>query len=355
MNQKQTANTCDICKSLIKTYNAFLVDELPEDLKEACWSKASNCCGGDECSNSNTKIVLMKLIENHKNKSTLKSENIHCVFKLYWHSEYKKLIYMFRDDTINKEYLNRLVDNPIAFIDVYIKEFKNESKEIIEQPKLAQIHFTNNFIKPNNALFNFLNEALQNFTLLNKEEIVPEHIENLLRFCDKHESILQIFIEKDDNKFINFWKSQIITDVLLKGVIENLKPRINTFFRYELVLEMLKLRSILFHTSKTILELTKKISPTYDNDYTLISNKTTIPEITPTTYLRISRMLFNNVLKINKIISDFYIMSDMFKIFDSPNDRPNQAYNIIIYLPNSIDVAKYQMFLETFGFTEIEN
>jgi hypothetical protein len=339
MNQKQTANTCDICKSLIKTYNAFLVDELPEDLKEACWSKASNCCEGDECSNSNTKIVLMKLIENHKNKSTFKSENIDGVFKLYWHPEYKKLIYIFRDDT--KEYLNRLVDNPIAFIDVYIKEFKNDSKEIIEQPKLAQIHFTNNFIKPNNALFNFLNEALHNFTLLNKEEIVPEHIENLLRFCDKHESVLQIFMEKDDNKFINFWKSQIITDVLLKGVIENVKPKIYKFFRYELVLEILKLRSIFFHTSKTILEL--------------ISNKTTIPEITPTTYLRITRMLFNNALKINQIISNFYIMSDMFKIFDSHNDRPNQAYNIIIYLPNSIDVAKYQMFLETFGFTEIEN
>ena len=350
MNQTQN-DTCDICKSLIKTYNAFWIDELPEDLKEACWNEASNCCEGDKCQKLNTKMVLMKLVENHKNQSTLQSKNIDGPFTVYWHKEYKKIIYLFEQDTsietntLNQDFLNILLDNPIAFIDLYIQESNKNLKESIEQPKLSQIHFTNNIIKPNNALFNFLNETTQHFT---KQEISPKHIEKLISFCNKHESILQIFVEKDDSKFINFWKSQIITDILLKGVIESLKLEIDKFFRYEIVLEMLKLRSIFFHTGKTILDL---IQQKQSSD---VDTKT-IPKITPKTYLRITRMLLNITLKINQLISNFYIMSDIFKIFDNTNERPKQAYNIIIYSNDSIEVAKYQMFLETFGFTQIEN
>jgi len=348
MNQTQNVNTCDICKSLIKTYNAFWVDDLPEDLKEACWGEASNCCEGNNCPDSNTKMVLMKLIENHKNQLNVQSKNIDGPFTVYWHKEYKKVIYIFENDTsienntLNQDFLNILLANPIAFIDLYIQESNKNLKESIEQPKLSQIHFTNTIIKPNNELFNFLNETIQNFT---KEEFSPKHIEKLRSFCNKHELILQIFLEKNDSKFINFWKSQIITDSLLKGVIESLKLEIETFFRYEIVLEMLKLRPIFFHTGKTISEV---IQQKQSSDVDTVR----IPKIT---YLRIRRMLLNITLKINQLISNFYIMSDIFKIFDNKNERPKQAYNIIICSNDSIEVAKYQMFLETFGFTQIEN
>ena len=60
-------------------------------------------------------------------------------------------------------------------------------------------------------------------------------------------------------------------------------------------------------------------------------------------------MLIVAALQINQIISDFYIMADIFKT-KTENDRPNQPYNIIIYLPNSVDVPKYQNFLKSLKF-----
>jgi hypothetical protein len=337
MNQNQNSNVCDICNLLLKTYNAFLVDKLPEDLKEACWTEASNCCKGDKCLKTDTKKVLMKLIENHKHKLNLKSQNIKGVFAVYWHSKYKKIVYILGENTnINQEYVNILLDNPIAFTDLYIKDSKLEELKLeepkLEEPKLSQIHFTNKIIKPDNDFFTFLSEIKQNFTLLNEQEILQEHIEKLLSFCTKHESILQKFIEEDNIQFVNFWKSQIITDTFLKGVIEE----ISTFFTYEIMIEITKLKSVFFYIGTTILQLIKH------------------GKMTPKTYLRITRMLISIELKINEILSDFYIMTDIFKKIDSLVERPNEAYNIMIYLPDSADFDKYQMFLETFGFTEIK-
>jgi len=128
---------------------------------------------------------------------------------------------------------------------------------------------------------------------------------------------------------------------LLKGVIKDLEPNINEFFTCEIVQNMLKLRSNFFHIGKSITDTQKS-------------------------YLDKKCMLISAALQINQIISDFYIMADIFKTktksnrpdeafeTNTENDRPDEAYNIIIYLPNSVDVPKYQKFLETFKFIEIK-
>ena len=324
-----------VCNSLTKTYNAFWLDKFDTQLKEACWNEATSPNG-----------VLTKLISNHREKKS--TQNIEGPFTVYWNSEYKKKVYIFEEgisigttNIINQNFINILLADPIAFIDLYLKESiidKNELKKVITEPikepikeehKLSEIHFTNNFVKPDNPLFRFLNEIMEKFSLKDPEisDIVIQ------KFCADHKSILEIFIEKDDSEFEKFWKTQIITDVLLNGVIEKLKPEISKFFESKIVQNMLKFRSNFFHIGKTI----------------------KYPEQSSKTYSDIKCMLIAAALQINQIISDFYIMSDIFKIFESGTDRPTQAYNIIIYLPDSLDVPKYQKFLETFGFIEIKN
>ena len=168
---------------------------------------------------------------------------------------------------------------------------------------------------------------MDKFSLKNKE-ISDDGIQE---FLEKHKSILKIFIEKDDSKFEDFWKTIIITDNLLKGVVdENLKSKIKDFFTSEIVKNMLKLRSKFFHIGKSIHDPQKS-------------------------YMDKKCMLIVAALQINQIISDFYIMADIFKTkTNTESDRPDEAYNIIIYLPNSVDVPKYQKFLETFKFIEIK-
>lgn len=326
-----------VCNSLIKTYNAFWLDKFDTELKQACWDEATS-----------PRSALTELMNNHNDQKNKPTQNIEGPFTVYWNSKYNKRVYIFEEgisigtnNIINQEFINILLADPIAFIDLYIKESiidKNELKKVIKEPisepikeglhKLSKIHFTNNFIKPKpeeNNLFRFLNEITEKFSLKN-QKISDDDIQ---KFLEDHKSILEIFIEKDDSTFFKFWKSKIITNDLLKGVIKDLEPNINEFFTCEIVQNMLKLRSNFFHIGKSINDRQKS-------------------------YLDIKCMLIVAALQINQIISDFYIMADIFKT-KTENDRPNEPYNIIIYLPNSVDVPKYQKFLKTFGFIEITN
>jgi hypothetical protein len=122
---------------------------------------------------------------------------------------------------------------------------------------------------------------------------------------------------------------------LLKGVIKvkdlDLESKIKDFFRSEIVKNMLKLKSKFSHIGKSIHDPQKS-------------------------YMDKKCMLIVAALQINQIISDFYIMADIFKTkTNTESDRPNQPYNIIIYLPNSVDVPKYQNFLKSLKFIEITN
>jgi hypothetical protein len=383
----ETESNLEVCKSLINTYNAFWLDKFDTELKQACWDEATS-----------PRSALTELMSNHKDQKNKPTQNIEGPFTVYWHSEYKKKIYIFEEgisigtnNIINQEFINILLADPIAFIDLYIKESiidKNELKKVITEPikepikegkhKLSKIHFTNNFVKPENDLFRFLNEIMQTFSLKNQEisdapvrtenkklgadtyhsetrsELTPtdvvgdkqqkssygttqEHVNGntnvtedivIQKFLEDHKSILEIFKEKDNSKFEDFWKSKIITDDLLKGVIKvkdlDLESEIKNFFTSEIVQNMLKLRSKFSHIAKSIHDPQKS-------------------------YMDKKCMLIVAALQINQIISDFYIMADIFKT-KTENDRPNQPYNIIIYLPNSVDVPKYQNFLKSLKF-----
>jgi hypothetical protein len=150
IDQKTKKSQSDICDELSEVYNATLLNNLDQSLKDAFKTEA---CTKNEIHDRKERKVLRTLISNYFNKTVPIVDYIGGPFSLtcQWSGEYKKLIYIFgeahswrtdcfklqnkiKGNELNFEnYLKQFIPNSSSFLDIFIElharkrgEFKYE-------------------------------------------------------------------------------------------------------------------------------------------------------------------------------------------------------------------------------------
>jgi hypothetical protein len=194
-----------------------------------------------------------------------------------------------------------------------------------------------------------------NYTLLDKKQIL-EILEIITLFVDRWNSFFTFFSKFNQDKYKKFWNNQIYNFPILKKEIdrmdENVRPLLNKFIQSELNILLTNNGYEASIASSQILSDLKKLN----------ENPSQLTRIDIALFQTSLSNLLNEIVKINVLISDAYLLARIFKKFNINNpfiehrsiDEPEEPHNIIIYAGN-MHAENYRKFLKYLGFRQVES
>ncbi len=407
----------DMCKILIETYNTSIIDYFDKELRNSIFEEAKKCANDNHMREKERK-VLAKLIENKENQKKYPLPKVDYLggpnsITYHFSNKYKKAVYILGEthdmlvDCPNpnpqnpeekypniENFLFKYFNNQIAFTDFYLEmpayvvssgyrkfgysflrldRVREYFKKCIglernqDYCNSSRMHFfdirqgevkggINSASLFQSDMLRLKNNLEVNYTLLDKKQIL-EVLEIIRLFVDRWNSFFTFFEkfndENEDNtlKYKKFWYDQIYNFPILKKEIDrmdkNVRPLLNKFIQSELnILLTNNGYEVASMASSQILFDLKNLDP----------SKLDIINISKS----LSNLL-NEIVKINVLISDAYLLARIFKKFNINNpdvkhrsiDEPEEPHNIIIYAGN-MHAENYRKFLKYLGFRQLE-
>jgi len=411
---------------MLLNYNTSILNNLPEDLRNALYKEANKCLTDPEsrinsarCTNRST---LMHLINNHQlnNKPVADLIKGPLTLTFHWHSEMKMMIYIFgefhasntdcirlhRKKYINgkivpvksmfiEDYMKDLILNTDSYIDFYIEEkahfgydpdlsdytdnqritiMINRFRECIsnvrirntnQNCRLSRSHYFDirrGVVNGNFDIVSQINSAL--CMLFDKYKFNSKNNNNPKRnfvtdFSEIYENeIFKVFIDKinseeEDKEFAAYLQEELINKyIFLNDKIDRstMKESIRTFILDEIKVTALTLKERIQTNLENLFEqfelftirdgklMVKKSRPNYTRSGKMIK----VDHFDK--FVKCVSRFHQALVNLNSIIVDAYLLSRIFKKFDTKTehpvkkrnfDEPEKPHNIIIYAGNA--------------------
>ena len=422
-------------------YNTSILNDLPEDLRDALYKEANRCVTEPEHAEDpgrcTTRSTLMLLINNHRinNKPVADLIKGPLTLTLHWHPVMKMMIYIFGElhnsttDCVRvlvhrkkymksmfiEDYMKDLILNTDSYIDFYIEEkahigydpdlsdytvekridiMISRFRECISNVRtrntnpncrLSRSHYFDirqGVVKGNFDLISHIILILFNlfdeYYYANKPK--PEET-FVMKFAMNINYMFSDFISKirntDDYEFTSFLQEEIIKKYQFLNDKMNrstMAESIRTFILDEIKLNALKFKKTMQNNLEELYIIFNELRPVFDTNGNLIEikninkyfnehkrrydKKGTLIEIKPKytkegerikikyfdKFIICVKRFQDALVKINSPVADAYLLSRIFKTFDTKTthpvkkrifDEPEKPHNIIIYAGNA--------------------